>query len=166
MLIGKKLFVYSDGNKQLNKIDLRLEQIELEKNTLVNEQMELTKKIKLLREQPKDEEIIIEIALAEQRIIIINKDLERLEPKWMEENLELLQKKMELEITIDEIKRYFPELIWKEYYRIKENVDNPVVEVKHQMCTGCFIPLSKSDLDKWRRGKELIKCDVCGRILA
>lgn len=166
MLFGRKLYDYYQANKKINSIENRLNEIAKGKNGLANQQEEQLKLINELKQMPINEEQIIELALAEQKLILLKKDLERSEPKWMEESFSLMQMYQELEQKIEVAKQYVPEAIWEEYYRVEEFIDSPVVEVKRQMCTGCFIPLSQNNFNKWRIGKELVKCDICGRILA
>jgi len=166
MLFGRKLYDYYQAKKRLISIENRLDEVERRKNELIGQQTEQLKLITMIREMPINEEQIIELALAEQKLILLQKDLDRSEPGWMEEGFNLMQMRQELVQKVEKIKQYVPETIWKEYYRVEEVIDNPVVEVKRQMCTGCFIPLSQSNFNKWRIGKELVKCDICGRILA
>lgn len=166
MLFGRKLYEYYQAQKSLASIEHRLNEIEMEKKELIDQQAEQLKLIDVLKEKPINEEQIIELALAEQKLIILQKDLERTSPSLMEESFKLLQMRQELMQKMEVVKQYVPEAIWKEYYKIEEVIDNPVVEVKQQMCTGCFISLSQNNFNKWRIGKELIKCDICGRILA
>lgn len=166
MLFGRKLYDYYQAKQGLFNIEKRLDGIEKERKELIGQQDEQLKQITAIREKPVNEEQIIELALAEQKLIILKMDLERLKPCLMEESFNLMQMRQELEQKMEKIKQYVPEAIWKEYYKVEEVIDNPVVEVKRQMCTGCFIPLSQSNFNKWRIGKELVKCDMCGRILA
>lgn len=166
MLIGRKLFDYYNAKKKLVEIDRSLDNLTKEINNFDFEEKKLQNIVTELQGKTQDEETMINLALAKQGLIMHQKERDRKEPNVMEENFSLMQKKVECEKTIWDIEKYVTEEVWKEYKRIQENVENPVVQVKHQMCTGCFIPLSKSNLDKWRMGKELVKCDVCGRILA
>lgn len=166
MLFGRKLYDYYQAKKKLISIENSLNKIEEDKNKLSYQLTEQLKLVDLLKQKVVNEEQIIELALAEQKLILLKKDLERSEPKWMEESFNLMQMHQELERKIVVAKQYVPLTIWEEYYRVEEFIDSPVVEVKRQMCTGCFIPLSQSNFNKWRIGKELVKCDICGRILA
>lgn len=166
MLFGRKLHDYYQANKKLISIENRLGEIEQGQSKLIYQQEQQLELINKLKQMPINEDQMIELALAEQRLILLRKESERSEPKWMEESFNLMQMHQELKQKIEAAKQYVPNAIWEEYYKVEELIDTPVVEVKRQMCTGCFIPLSQSNFNKWRIGKELVKCDICGRILA
>lgn len=166
MLLGRKLLNFYNAKLKLIKIEERINEINQRFIDTSNKRQELLTKIADLKAKPQNEDILIEIALTEQELFLLNKDNEREEPKLRGENFSLLNDKLNLEQLINDAKANVSDDYWQEYNRISENVKNPVVEVKHQMCTGCFIQLSMPTLNKWRSGKNLVKCDVCGRILA
>ncbi len=166
MLYGRKLFDYDQAISKLKEIDNQLKLGEQTKRNLINEQGKLMDEIRLLKESTLDIDQKIELALKEQRLILLKKDIERNDEKDRYDTFTLLQNKMELEHMLSKLKMTIPKHIWREYNKKSELLSNPVVEVKHQMCMGCFIPLSKATLDKWRLGKQLVVCDICNRILA
>ncbi|KXG43198.1 C4-type zinc ribbon domain-containing protein [Tepidibacillus decaturensis] len=166
MLIGRKFFEYEQANRRIHEIEQKEVEYMIQKEKYLNEQEIEKSNIAQLQAQPINDDIRIELALCKQRIFLLQKDLDRLEEKWREESLIFMQEKYDLEQKINEFKTIIPNQHWKIYQRIKETKENPVVEVKHQMCTGCFMPLSQTNLNQWRRGKDLVLCEVCDRILA
>jgi len=166
MLIGRQLLEYERALNRITEIKEQLHIIEQAKDKLINDQNNV--QIELQKIEVKSDSIDkqIEKALAEQQLIIIQKDLERLEEHDRHNNFQIMQEQIELEHKIDITRSSLSEDVWERYNRIKENVENAVVEVKHQMCTGCFMALSKDNLSQWRRGKKIVLCNVCGRILA
>ncbi|QDX93307.1 hypothetical protein JNUCC42_09775 [Brevibacterium sp. JNUCC-42] len=107
----------------------------------------------------------IERMLKEQELWMAKKE-------WERNGNELIEKRFALEQSLqfsrmeatDRKSKLDP--VWlSEYERLLETKKNPVVEVKNKSCMGCFMPLSTSNFDKWRRGKGLVYCDECERIL-
>lgn len=166
MLYGKKLFEYHKAVEQLSEIENKLKKVEQQKIQRDNERKMLIDEIEDLESKELNDEMKINIMLLKQKLFLLEKDMEKEEQKWMEESFSLLQKRSDLEKIIGEAKTYVPEEYWKEYNKRKEYLENPIVEVKYQMCTGCFMNLTKEKIDRWRGGKEIVICDVCNRILA
>ncbi len=57
--------------------------------------------------------------------------------------------------------------ILQQYHYVKSQVKRPpyVVELDGNRCAGCHLKVSGEVETQARRGKELIRCDSCGRIL-
>ncbi|WP_231929172.1 C4-type zinc ribbon domain-containing protein [Brevibacillus sp. SKDU10] len=107
----------------------------------------------------------IERMLQEQELWMLKKEWERNGNELIEKRFSLEQFLQLSRLEAEERQaKLNPEWL-KEYDRLLETKKNPVVEVKKKSCMGCFMPLSTSNFDKWRRGKGLVYCDECERIL-
>lgn len=94
------------------------------------------------------------------------------EKEWERFQDDRFNKEMELRVQEENCRQELIELegkisqeTFQMYKEVSEICDNPVVEVKRRSCMGCFLPLSVSTMNAWRKGKKLVRCDVCGRIL-
>ncbi|WP_139490494.1 zinc ribbon domain-containing protein [Brevibacillus dissolubilis] len=151
------------------------------KESIIREQQKLaelkrkeaihTDKINAIQEKlnqlasPANQEEEIQKLLTEQELWMANKELERFladhQDTFFTIETTISQKQydvMELQQSLD------PDLL-ADYNRLAENKKNPIVEVKNKSCMGCFMPLSLSKISEWRRAKEVVYCDECGRIL-
>ncbi|MET3290086.1 UNVERIFIED_CONTAM: putative nucleic acid-binding Zn-ribbon protein [Brevibacillus sp. OAP136] len=103
--------------------------------------------------------------LAEQELWLTRKALAQFDDEQEAQLLMLLQRVQELDFELAVLGQSLPEKWVEEYYRLAKSKQNPIVEVKGEACTGCFRELSLHNRNEWRRGKGLVHCDECGRIL-
>jgi predicted nucleic acid-binding Zn-ribbon protein len=103
--------------------------------------------------------------LREQELWLARKEWERFLSHYEQREAVLSQEIHQRQFEIWEQEQQLDQLLVQEYQRIAERAEQPVVEVRNQSCMGCFMPLSLSKLSEWRRGKGVVTCDECGRIL-
>ncbi|MGO0060542.1 C4-type zinc ribbon domain-containing protein [Brevibacillus fluminis] len=116
-------------------------------------------------ENPATPDAEIAKLLAEQELWLARKALAQFDGEQEAQLLKLLQRVQELEFDLAVMGQSLPEEWVAEYYRLAKSKQNPIVEVKGEACTGCFRALSLHNRNEWRRGKGLVHCDECGRIL-
>ncbi|MED4728521.1 putative zinc ribbon domain protein [compost metagenome] len=107
----------------------------------------------------------IALKLAQQELWLVDKDTERFMEERFEKEFALRESKHEWDVKAAEREAVLSREALEMYYRIGENIPNPVVEVKRRSCMGCFLPLSVVKMEEWHKGKTLVTCDECGRIL-
>ncbi|CEH29661.1 Zinc ribbon domain protein [Aneurinibacillus migulanus] len=107
----------------------------------------------------------IALKLAQQELWLVDKDTERFMEERFEKEFALRESKHEWDVKAAEREAVLSREALELYYRIGENISNPVVEVKRRSCMGCFLPLSVVKMEEWHKGKTLVTCDECGRIL-
>ncbi|GED12725.1 C4-type zinc ribbon domain-containing protein [Aneurinibacillus migulanus] len=107
----------------------------------------------------------IALKLAQQELWLVDKDTERFMEERFEKEFALRESKHEWDVKAAEREAVLSREALELYYRIGENIPNPVVEVKRRSCMGCFLPLSVVKMEEWHKGKTLVTCDECGRIL-
>ncbi|WP_232695348.1 C4-type zinc ribbon domain-containing protein [Brevibacillus daliensis] len=111
------------------------------------------------------EEEQISKLLAEQELWMANKEFERIQHELLERKFSLEQSITYKKLDIEAGKINLDKDVLTAYEKVAETKKNPIVEVKNKSCMGCFMPLSLSNYERWRRGKGLVYCDECERIL-
>jgi uncharacterized protein len=107
----------------------------------------------------------IQRLMLEQEIWLASKELERFQAESQNKLFALEMAISEQQNVISSLEMELNEQTLSTYYRIAETKQRPIVEVKNKACTGCFLELTQNKVSEWRRGKELVHCDECGRIL-
>jgi predicted nucleic acid-binding Zn-ribbon protein len=107
----------------------------------------------------------IERMLAEQELWLARNALQQFLQEKEERLFSLAQSVQQLEFSLLAAAQNIPEEWISEYYRLAKTKSNPIVEVRNDACTGCFMALSLRNKNEWRSGKGLVHCDECGRIL-
>lgn len=51
------------------------------------------------------------------------------------------------------------------YEKLKEKNSKPISKLEDDKCRGCHMSIPSSVISKVKRGKEIVNCDNCGRIL-
>ncbi|MGD8189049.1 C4-type zinc ribbon domain-containing protein [Brevibacillus ginsengisoli] len=164
MLPAKKLFEWHKVNETIAHANQELDELTKQEQVHVNTIQQLTSKLEALpvTDTPDDQ---IARMLAEQELWMAQKAYERFQEEAGGTRFELDSRISEQQFERVRLEQELEQAHLAEYYRIKENKKNPIVEVKRKMCTGCFLPLSLAKVDEWRRAKGLVYCDECGRIL-
>jgi len=65
----------------------------------------------------------------------------------------------------DELAGKIPSSILNNFEYLIKNKDNAVSELKDGICLGCRMMVSSMTIDELNKGKEIVYCDNCGRIL-
>lgn len=76
------------------------------------------------------------------------------------------KKIQESEDKIQELKKIIPENELNIFYRMFEKRKVVVAKLNNEVCEGCKMKISSVTLDSIYKGKEIVYCDNCGRILA
>jgi len=130
----------------------------------------------------------LEIQLAEKRIREFSHELTRLKEEIMIAQVELNDKRNDLEVKraeLDDIvaetqkeeqqllgrseenKKYIEDRLLAAYSRIRRNARNglAVVQIERDACGGCFSKIPPQHQLDIRMHKKIIVCEYCGRIL-
>jgi predicted nucleic acid-binding Zn-ribbon protein len=166
MLQSRALLEWHLKKIEWQNIREKLDNIQVKEEELKGKLLEIKKKLENLGE-PDEQDIDgkIAFALASQELWMAEKEWERFQDERF--NNEMLYREQE-EICrqeLDELKGRISRETMQTYEEVSEFCDNPVVEVKRRSCMGCFLPLSIPTMNAWRKGKKLVRCEVCGRIL-
>jgi len=78
---------------------------------------------------------------------------------------ELTEKSEQLQMSFDEHYNELPKNIRELYRNIKKVRGKVVCLIRDETCTGCYANLTPQFLNELKRGKEILLCDSCGRIL-
>ncbi|WP_027415844.1 C4-type zinc ribbon domain-containing protein [Aneurinibacillus terranovensis] len=166
MLESRKLLELHQANKQITKIENSLLSLKEEEDKLLAACRKYEEKVAKIGE-PSDEDIDgkIELALAQQELWMARKEYERFMEQRFNTEMDLHQEKVVWKEKVEElVQSISPEAIAL-YEKIGEAIKDPVVEVKRRSCMGCFLPLSVAKMNEWRKGRDIVRCDECGRIL-
>lgn len=166
MLLAKRLWLWHQAKEALKKAQAELHKVEEEQQQHNNKIADLEAKLSAMPPTASAEDEIAKMLL-QQEIWVAKKEQERFLVE-KEERFSPLEQSIhqrtydifQLEAELDE-----EEEALLQYNHLAERLANPVVEMRNQSCMGCFLPLSLSKLSEWRRGKGLVCCDECGRIL-
>ncbi|AGK97097.1 zinc ribbon domain-containing protein [Clostridium pasteurianum] len=71
----------------------------------------------------------------------------------------------ESEDRVEELKKIIPENELKVFYSMIDKRKVAVVKLKNEICEGCKMRVSSVTLDNIYKGKDIVYCDNCGRIL-
>lgn len=107
----------------------------------------------------------LEHMLAAQELWMAEKELERFLEANQEHLFSLEQRIRDHQFALLSLRQTMDENWLIEYDRLSKRFANPVAEVRNDTCTGCHLALSIHNKDEWRKGKGLVHCDQCGRIL-
>ncbi|MBO8164086.1 MAG: hypothetical protein H0Z34_10260 [Brevibacillus sp.] len=164
MIAAKRLWRWHLAKEKLTKAEQALADLEAEEHRLRDAVARLEQK---MREAPVSDEPEQQIArmLLEQELYMARRAWE-----------DFLQWRVDREAVVhQEIQRHLWEKSQLEddldqqllaaYERVAAIKRQPIVEVRNKSCTGCNLTLSLSKLAEWRRARELVYCDECGRIL-
>lgn len=157
-------------------IKYKTQQMEVKKNeeytALENEIKNLQAKISELE----DEELLL-LEEIDQRSVILNRDRDSItsQKHTLEAHIELLKKnyaasQSELEAAKGAVVKCGQKLdagVLQQYQYVKSQVKRPpvVVPLVANKCQGCHLKVSGEVETDVRRGRELTRCDSCGRIL-
>ncbi|AMA72377.1 MULTISPECIES: C4-type zinc ribbon domain-containing protein [Aneurinibacillus] len=166
MVEARKLLEWHQAKEKIKAVQQALDQLKEREAELEAKRREVEAKIKQIGE-PADDDIDgkIALALAQQELWLVNKDTERFMEERFEKEFSLHESKREWEDKAAGLEASLSLKALELYYKVKENVENPVVEVRRRSCMGCFLPLSVAKMEAWHKGKPLVTCDECGRIL-
>lgn len=107
----------------------------------------------------------IAYALESQELWMAEKEWERFQDQRFNEEMMYREQEEICRQELDEMEERITPETFQTYEEVLEFCENPVVEVKRRSCMGCFLPLSVPTMSAWRKGKKLVRCEVCGRIL-
>jgi predicted nucleic acid-binding Zn-ribbon protein len=161
---AKRLWLWHEAKEQVNAERAEKLRWEQERQLLADHVRQLEAKLALLPAPVTTDEEISKLLL-EQELWTARKDWERLVEQSEERLAELEQSIRQREFAILQLEQELDEEDVRQYHRLAENKARPLAEVRNKSCMGCFLPLSLSKLDEWRRAKGLVYCDECGRIL-
>ena len=65
----------------------------------------------------------------------------------------------------DQLSGKIPPAILKNFEYLIKNKDNAVSELRDGICLGCRMMVSSMTIDELNKGKDIVYCDNCGRIL-
>ncbi|GAA4706354.1 C4-type zinc ribbon domain-containing protein [Brevibacillus fulvus] len=164
MLMAKRLLVWHQAKEAVKQAERVRE--EYANRLAQHDQLiqQLTEKLAAVpAPQTPDEEIAK--LLLEQELWMANNERDRYAASHQKEALRAEQTIQQKSFEIVQWEQELDGEALAQYYRIAENKANPLAEVRNNSCTVCFMPLSLSKMSEWRRGKGLVYCDECGRIL-
>jgi predicted nucleic acid-binding Zn-ribbon protein len=166
MLQSRALLEWHLKKGEYEKIQEQLKNLREEEESLLEKREKLRKKVESMG-QPDEQDIDgkIAYALASQELWMAEKEWERFQDDRFNKEMELRVQEENCRQELIELEGKISQETFQMYKEVSEICDNPVVEVKRRSCMGCFLPLSVSTMNAWRKGKKLVRCDVCGRIL-
>jgi len=161
---SKTLWQWHQGRQAIEEMKKELEGIAGKEQELLLTVEELEKKREALPAAALPDQEVNRLLL-EQEIWMVGKELERFREEVQEKRFSLEQSLQEQQFAVLKWEQELDEKILSAYYHVAEYKQRPIVEVKHKACTGCFMLLTQNKINEWRRGKDLVYCDECGRIL-
>ncbi|MDV3429515.1 MAG: C4-type zinc ribbon domain-containing protein [Bacillota bacterium] len=88
------------------------------------------------------------------------------EKKEFSQSIDEAKKKLPAKLKErDELAGKIPSSILNNFEYLIKNKDNAVSELKDGICLGCRMMVSSMTIDELNKGKEIVYCDNCGRIL-
>lgn len=166
MLEARALLDWHLKKEELQNLEKKLHDLRKREEELSEKRVQLKKNIQSIGE-PREEDIDgkIAMALASQELWMVDKEWEQFLDDRFNEEITLKERMDACQEEIEGLERGISAHGRRLYEEISEVCDPPVVEVKRRSCMGCFLPLSMSTMNEWRKGKKLVRCEVCGRIL-
>ncbi|BAU27279.1 hypothetical protein DFP93_11329 [Aneurinibacillus soli] len=164
---ARSLLIWNRVRQECSRIEEKLALLKAEERELMERRRAAEQKITSIG-TPSDDDIDgkINLALAQQELWLVNKDEERFFERRFTEESSLREKKREKEAEAKRYKAALSADTLALYHRVIDLIpDNPVVEVRRRSCMGCYLPLSAAQMEEWERGRRLIVCGECGRIL-
>ncbi|MBN6186153.1 hypothetical protein JQN58_04050 [Aneurinibacillus sp. BA2021] len=166
MMEARKLLEWHQAREKSRAVQNELDEWKAQETVLAARRKEAEEKIKRLgTPSPDDIDAQIALKLAEQELWLVDKDTERFMEERFEKEFALREQKREWEEKAARSEAELSKEALALYDRIRENITNPVVEVKRRSCMGCFLPLSVVKMEEWHKGKSFVLCEECGRIL-
>ncbi|MBI4302001.1 MAG: hypothetical protein HY664_05305 [Chloroflexi bacterium] len=101
-----------------------------------------------------------------EEVVGLEGEWRREQERLSKERAELLAELVALEAERQQLAAEIEPLGFHLYQRLWDTKQGQaVVKVEQGMCLGCRITLPMSDLQRARKGEELVQCNTCGRIL-
>lgn len=66
---------------------------------------------------------------------------------------------------INNLEKKIDEKILNQYKLIRKNKQPAVAEIRNNICSGCNITISRFVLESMKKDREIVCCELCGRIL-
>ena len=115
--------------------------------------------------------VIDQVEQAEASVAGTKSELETLTADWQKQQKQLSEEKVRLQALLADLKQKWqrlseqiePETV-EFYQRLRKGKGTAVARVEQGICRGCRISLPTTDLQRVR-GKNLVQCSSCGRIL-
>ncbi|HBI03609.1 MAG TPA: hypothetical protein DDY49_06225 [Paenibacillaceae bacterium] len=166
MLQSRALLEWHLKKTEWEEIQGKLKNFREQAEQLQEKLLALKNKIESLGE-PDQQDIDgkIAYALASQELWMAEKEWERFQDQRFNDEMMYREQEEICRQELDELESTISRETFQTYEEVSEFCDNPVVEVKRRSCMGCFLPLSMITMNAWRKGKKLVRCEVCGRIL-
>ena len=144
--------------------DLKLiENIESKKEAIKESNDEIDERIK--ESKTSDREIKVSILKCRKIIEKLREDFIK-EKKEFSISIDEAKKKLPAKIKErDQLAGKIPPSILKNFEYLIKNKDNAVSELKDGICLGCRMMVSSMTIDEISKGKDIVYCDNCGRIL-
>jgi predicted nucleic acid-binding Zn-ribbon protein len=166
MTEARKLLKWHEAKQKIKVVQKQMDELKQREAELTAKRKEAEEKIRSIGTPAEDDiDGKIALALAQQELWLVDKDSERLFEEKFEKEFSLRESKREWEEKIKEYEESLSGEALALYNKVGENVENPVVEVRRRSCMGCFLPLSVVKMEEWHKGRSLVTCDECGRIL-
>ncbi|MFY0546074.1 C4-type zinc ribbon domain-containing protein [Brevibacillus sp. H7] len=164
MLPAKRLLLWHQAKEAKKRAEAELDSLEREKREWQKKLESLEQSLASLAAPASLDDEIARL-LREQDLWAARKDWERFITACQERETALMEEIHRLQFEIWKWEQELDDSLLNEYHRIAERAAHPIVEVRNQSCMGCFLPLPLGKISEWRRGKGLVTCDECGRIL-
>lgn len=166
MLEARVLLDWHLKKEELLNLNKQYQDLRKKEEELSDKRMQLKRNMQSLGE-PAEEDIDgkIALALAGQELWLVEKEWEQFLDQRFNEEIALKEQMDVCQEELEELEKGISVEGRRLYDEISEVCDPPVVEVRRRSCMGCFLPLSMPTMNEWRKGKKLVRCEVCGRIL-
>ncbi|MFM1651487.1 C4-type zinc ribbon domain-containing protein [Brevibacillus sp. B_LB10_24] len=166
MSTAKQLYMWHQASQVLAAAKRDMEQLGQEGRGLRERVREISQKLDALPVTADADQQIARLLL-EQELWMARQEAERFTAQEQQRRLELELAVREQQFRVWELEQHLNQELLDEYERVRETKERPIVEVKNNTCMGCFLPLSLSNLARWRKGGDgkVVLCDECGRIL-
>lgn len=128
---------------------------------------ELNDEINQKIEERKTHERELKISILKYRKLIQKlKDDFIKEKKEFSNSIDEAKKKLPAKLKErDELSGKIPLAILKNFEYLIKNKENAVSELRDGICLGCRMMVSSMTIDELNKGKDIVYCDNCGRIL-
>jgi uncharacterized protein len=166
MLESRKLLEWHAAQAEADQIKKEIKRINEEEAAHTAAVHSLREKVQSLGAPPEtDIDGRIALALAQQELWMAEKDYERFNETAFDREINARERLQEWEDKAAELAADISPEAFEIYHTVAQNKRNPIVEVKRRSCMGCFLPLSVAKMDEWRKGRRIVQCEECGRIL-
>jgi len=155
--INSKLYSGDISNvKKLTKLQKEETDLKQEKEKLENEILELMENVETNTKELYNSE----------------KTYEQLQTKYKnseKDNIKILndikEQIKELENKVQKLKSTLDDEILSKYENLKTKKTKPISKLDDDKCTGCHMSIPSVVVSKVKKGKEVVYCDNCGRML-